>query len=189
MATAAERGFSFKDLPTVIDPATEVVEIKVAPHPAPDGLTDQDVRFAAYHKIVIPWEMLPFTKSLDMANIYADVPDFTQAGKAFAYGADGILRAILYRDDAPPYVWIMEQMPEEFTGEHNRYPSVRFLFPDLDVAREVARLAGQLRVAIRDGTHYDGMRVDAQELINLVVGKGSEPRLVEVADPPQHRRF
>lgn len=189
MATAAERGFSFKDLPMVIDPASEVVEVKLAPYRPGDGVEPTgDIRFAQYHKLVVPFEHLPYVKSLEFANLYGDDPDYDRADKAFAYGGTGILRAILYRDGTPYRNWVVERMPEEFTGEHVMRASVRFMFEEAADASRVAELAGRLQ-AVRMGNHYDGMQSDAQELINLVVGKGSEPRLVEVADPVQRKQF
>jgi hypothetical protein len=50
-------------------------------------------------------------------------------------------------------------------------------------------LAAKLQVAIRTGMHYEGMQDDAQELINLIIGRGSEPRFVAVHDPLQSQQF
>jgi hypothetical protein len=190
MAAAGERGFAFKDLPMVVDPAAGVVEIKVVPYRAEgEEPGDRDVQFAQYHRVTIPHQDLPCIKGLDLANIYGDSADFAAAEKAFAYGADGVLSAILYRDGTPHRNWIMERMPEEFTGSHVPAPSVRFMFDSLEDARQVADLAGRLQAAIRAGLPYAGIQDDAQLLINIVVGKGSEPRLVAVADPMQRRQF
>jgi hypothetical protein len=191
MATAAERGFLFKDVPIVIDPATEVIEIQLAPYGrAQDGEEwTLDTRFAQYSKLMIPFEHLPYVQSLEMINLYGDHPDYARADKVFGYGADGVLRAILYRDKTTHRNWIVERMPEEFTGQHNLTPSVRFLFEDLEDARKVADFAGRLQTAILSGMHYDDMQADAQTLVNIIVGKGSEPRLVQVAEPTQRMQF
>jgi hypothetical protein len=96
MATSAERGFSFKDLPMVIDPASAVVQIKLAPYRAVEGdLGEADVAYTAYEKVTPPEAELPFTKTLGLANLYADDPDWGRAERAFAYGCDGVLRAFL----------------------------------------------------------------------------------------------
>jgi hypothetical protein len=188
MATAAERGFAFKDLPTVIDPASDIIEVKLVPYRPPGEAPDDDpVSFAAYHKLAFPHDALWIVRTLHLANIYADQANYEKAERALAYGATGVLRAVLYRDAARD--WIIERMPEEFTGEHTPAPSVRFLFPDSKTAQQVAELAGKLQTGIRLGNHYEGIQADAQQLLNLIVGKGSEPRFVEVADPIQRRQF
>jgi hypothetical protein len=188
MATTAERGFSFKDLPTVIDPAVGEIEVKTVPYRAPDAdLTDEDVCFAVYHRLIVPDADLPFVRTIAVANLYGDDPDYDKAEIVFGYTACGVLRAVLRR--APDRLWVVEWIPEEFTGEHAYYASVRFPFPDRESATRVADLASRLQVAIQLNQHYDEMPSDAQELVNLVVGRGMSPRLVEVADPPTRLEF
>jgi hypothetical protein len=190
MATSAERGFSFKDLPMVIDPASAVVQIKLAPYRAVEGdLGEADVAYTAYEKVTPPEAELPFTKTLGLANLYADDPDWGRAERAFAYGCDGVLRAFLYRDGTPHRGWVIEQMPEEFTGAHVACPSVRFMFASREAAQEAAALAAQLQVAQQSGVEYAGIRGDGARLLRLLMTQATEPRLVEVADPVQGRSF
>jgi hypothetical protein len=188
MATATERGFTLKDLPMVIDPASEFVEVKLTDRSA-SGASDETIRHVAYRRVEIPWDFLPLTKSLDFANIFMDTGDWRQSRRGLAYDVGGVLRAILYRDPSRPDDWSLDEMPEEFTGKHSPMPSVRFMFEDHDIASSVCVLAAKLQVAIRTGMHYEGMQDDAQELVNLIIGRGSEPRFVAVHDPLQSQQF
>jgi hypothetical protein len=180
------RGFSFRNLPTVIDPASEIVEIVLAPwtgSPENPGRSER----AFYRKLVIPDTYLPFTKTLEFANIYGDAETWDTSVRAFAYSADGILRAVLYRDTIFD-VWNKETMPEEFTGEHVSKPSVRLMFDDRAAASEVAEIIGRLQAAQQSDIDYSGSREEAAKLLRHIM-MASEPRFLVVADPVQDRVF
>jgi hypothetical protein len=188
MSTSADRGFAFRDLPTVIDPVAATVEVGRVVHPPAGGETPEP-RCVVYRRIKVAHGSLPCVRDIHFANVYGDDEDWTKARSGLVYGQDGVLHAILYRDREVPDAWAIERLPEEFTGDHATFPSVRFMFADAADARRVAELACRLQGTAPHGIEYPGMKDEAQELINLVVGRGSEPRFVAVAGPVQSVRF
>jgi hypothetical protein len=112
---------SIKDFPIVIEPLAEVLELR-------SGTSPQSLGWTQLYRV--PTEnVLRGTTGLpsNLVHFFGPTPHIERNSHMLAYSNSGILEMVLqFKDDE----WVAFDVPEEMTGERERFPSVRLIFED-----------------------------------------------------------
>lgn len=144
--------YSISSYPNVIDPATNAIELHVAPHEGAGGVAGwrQFVRVHAQGA-----GDLPFTPTAARANLFGDKESVGKSQLLMVYDNRGAVQCLLARNaDNAAAGWDVFDIPEEFSG-HEPKPSLRLPFNSKDECHEAFHALESLIVAYRNGANLE----------------------------------
>ena len=156
--------------PISIDPAS----------PSVDACLEENGRRSSrqFHRVVAVAADLPFTQTVDEAHLFGDRTELTACAYVLVYGHTGRLTKILNRTAAG---LDLVDIPPEYVGTPDLFPSVRHTFLDEAARRRYLHLLGKMQAAVCEGTNPSPR--DAAEVTMILAQSPTPARSVLVVIP------